>query len=104
MTPKRRSYRGGGMRKRPDGRWGSTVDLGIYGTGRRRKYVYSRTSTDVVDRLWALQGECRFVRCRTALRVPSACRSCYARIGIFGTSRLNDRTIPRVFEPPYPRV
>ena len=55
MTTKRRGYRDGGVRKRPDGRWEGTADVGVYGTGRRRKYVYGRTRAEVVERLRSVQ-------------------------------------------------
>ena len=55
MTTKRRGYRDGGVRKRPDGRWEGTADVGVCGTGRRRKYVYGRTRAEVVERLRSVQ-------------------------------------------------
>jgi len=55
MTTRRRGYRDGGVRKRPDGRREGTVDVGTYGKSRRRKYVYGRTRTEVVERLRSVQ-------------------------------------------------
>lgn len=49
------SVRIGGMRKRPDGRWEGSVDVGVYGSGRRRKYVYGRTRAEAVEKLRAVQ-------------------------------------------------
>jgi integrase len=55
MTTKRRGYKDGGIRKRSDGRWEGTADVGVYGTGRRRKYVYGRTRAEVVEKLRSVQ-------------------------------------------------
>ena len=55
MTTKRRGYKDGGVRKSPDGRWEGTADVGAYGSGRRRKYVYGRTRAEVVERLRSVQ-------------------------------------------------
>ena len=55
MTTKCRGYKDGGVRKSPDGRWEGTADFGVYGSGRRRKYVYGRTRAEVVERLRSVQ-------------------------------------------------
>src|SRR4051794_20327705 len=53
---KRRGSGEGGIRRRSDGRWEATVDLGRLGRRRRRKYVYGRTRAEVVAKLRKLQA------------------------------------------------
>lgn len=55
MTGKRRGRGDGSVKRRADGRWEGSVEVSIYGTGRRRKYVYGRTRAEVADKLRAIQ-------------------------------------------------
>jgi integrase len=55
MTGNRRGRGDGSVKRRADGRWEGSVEVSIYGTGRRRKYVYGRTKAEVADRLRAVQ-------------------------------------------------
>jgi integrase len=48
---KRRGRGEGGVRRRPDGRWEATVDLGVGGARRRRKFIYGRTKAEVTKAL-----------------------------------------------------
>ena len=55
MTAKRRGRGDGNIRRRPDGRWEGSVEVTVYGTGRRRKYVYGRARAEVAEKLRAAQ-------------------------------------------------
>ncbi len=47
-APARRRGRGeGGVRKRGDGRWEGSIDLGSTGSGRKRKLVYAKTKQEL---------------------------------------------------------
>jgi integrase len=54
---RRRAQGDGGMRRRPDGRWEGTVDLGWVDGRRRRKYVYGRTQAEVVQAMTLLRRQ-----------------------------------------------
>ena len=47
----RRGHGEGGIRKRSDGRWQGTIELGWIDGKRGRKFVYARTRAEVVDKL-----------------------------------------------------
>ncbi|MGH9075485.1 MAG: site-specific integrase [Acidimicrobiales bacterium] len=51
MTGKRRGHGEGGIRRRPDGRWEATIDLGWERGKRRRKFLYGRTRVEVGTKL-----------------------------------------------------
>jgi len=48
---KRRGHGQGGIRKRADGRWEATVDLGWENGKRKRKYLHGRTQRDAAEML-----------------------------------------------------
>jgi len=47
----RRGHGDGGIRRRQDGRWEATVDLGFANGKRKRKYLYGSTRREVVSKL-----------------------------------------------------
>jgi integrase len=48
---KRRGHGDGGIRKRPDGRWEATIDLGFADGKRKRKSLYGSTRREVAQKL-----------------------------------------------------
>ena len=53
---RRRGHGEGGIRRRPDGRWEASIDLGYGPDGKRhRKFVYARTRAAVAERMRAEQ-------------------------------------------------
>ena len=53
---RRRGHGEGGIRRRPDGRWEGSIDLGYGSDGKRhRKFVYARTRAAVAERMRAEQ-------------------------------------------------
>jgi integrase len=53
----RRGHGEGSIRKRADGRWEATIDLGFDDGKRKRLSVYARTRREVVDKLDELRGQ-----------------------------------------------
>lgn len=53
---RRRGSGDGGVRRRPDGRWEATVEIGTFAGRRRRKYVYGSTRAEVVAKLRSAQA------------------------------------------------
>jgi integrase len=48
VTARRRKHGEGGIRKRPDGRFEATVDLGLVDGKRTRRYFYAKTEREVI--------------------------------------------------------
>jgi len=53
----RRGHGEGGVRKRPDGRWEGSIDLGWSNGKRRRKFVYGKTRAQVVEKMRLRRNE-----------------------------------------------
>lgn len=53
---RRRGHGDGGIRRRPDGRWEASVEIGT-GEPRRRKLMYGRTRAAVAEKLRHAQAE-----------------------------------------------
>ena len=48
---KRRGHGEGGIRKRPDGRWEASIDLGWEAEKRKRKFIYGHTRAEAAEKL-----------------------------------------------------
>jgi integrase len=57
MVKRRRLSGEGGIWQRADGRYCGSVELGWDGDGRRRRYVYGKTKTEVADKLAVLRRQ-----------------------------------------------
>ena len=85
---KRRGRGQGAVFKRSDGRWAASITVGHTATGKRiRRTVYGKTSTEVQEKLGALQGE------RRAGRLPKADRQ---TVGIYLATWLESIEPPEI--------